>query len=110
MKHTAILMTALLMPFGSVLAMSPPQEPAAAPTAAVVEEAAEPAVDPDKMRCKRMPVTGSRNGKNVCHTEREWAAMENSAQEFMRDIEGQPRRDPRYDGNSSGNRGVPTGE
>jgi hypothetical protein len=109
MKRTAILMTALLMPFGSVLAMSPPQEPAAASAAAVAEEAA-PAVDPDKMRCKRIPVTGSRNGKNVCHTEREWAAMENSAQEFMRDIEGQPRRDPRYDGGGSSQRGVSTGD
>jgi hypothetical protein len=57
-----------------------------------------------------MPVTGSRNGngKNVCHTEREWMAMENSAQEFMRDLEGQPRRDARYDG-GGGDRGMTLG-
>lgn len=64
-------------------------------------------VDPDKKRCKRMAVTGSRTGKSVCHTEREWAAMEKNAQEFMRDLEGQPRRDPSYD---NGGGGRPVGQ
>lgn len=109
MRTTAMVLAALLLPGGSALAQ--PQDPAAAEPspAATSKETAKPAVDPDKVRCKRMPVTGSRNGKSVCHTEREWAAMDNSAQEFMRDLEGQPRRDPRFDEGGS-NRGVPTGD
>lgn len=52
--------------------------------------AAESADPGDKVRCKYMPVTGSRMGRKVCHTEREWKAMEDSARETMRDIQSNP--------------------
>lgn len=48
----------------------------------------------DKVRCKRMVVTGSRLGKSVCHTEEEWAAMERAAKEAMRDYDANSRTQP----------------
>lgn len=66
-------------------------------------DAADPAKDAkitaadksDKVRCKRMVVTGSRLGKSVCHTEEEWAAMERAAKEAMRDYDANSRTQPR---------------
>lgn len=42
------------------------------------------------VRCKHMPVMGSRVGKRVCRTEEEWAALEKQAKEIMSDLEANP--------------------
>lgn len=47
--------------------------------------------DLDKIRCKYMAVTGSRMGRKICYTEREWQAIEDAATETMRDLESRPR-------------------
>ena len=41
-----------------------------------------------------MPVTGSRVGKTVCHTNAEWAAMEKGAKQFLQDVSGTPTGSP----------------
>lgn len=51
---------------------------------------ASDAKDPDRIRCERMKVTGSRLGGKVCHTEAEWALINQRADELMHDIERTP--------------------
>lgn len=48
---------------------------------------ASPSEAHQKVRCKKMTVTGSRMTQTVCHTEEDWNAMQNGARTFMRDIE-----------------------
>lgn len=75
-------------------------EPAAGAKQVPVSTESEDADDDDgKMRCKSLPVLGSRVGKRVCRTEEQWAAAERGAKEFMRDIEGTPRRDRHFERN-----------
>lgn len=58
-------------------------QPAAA--APVAKEAAK-----EKKRCKRSAAIGSRLGKTVCHTEEEWALIEQNAKEFARTMGNTP--------------------
>ena len=87
----------------SVVAQATPAETTAATDSAAVAEAdaaapaeaapvsdSKAAKDPNKIRCKYMPVTGSRMGRKVCHTVAEWEQMEKAAQEYMREINRQP--------------------
>jgi hypothetical protein len=77
----------------TVVAQAAPAEPTEAAGAAKVAktESGAKVKDLDKVRCKYMAVTGSRMGRKICYTEREWKAMEDAAAETMRDIEAQPR-------------------
>lgn len=59
---------------------TPPAEAAPTPQAS-------PSEAHQKVRCKKMAVTGSRMTQTVCHTEEDWNAMQNGARTFMRDIE-----------------------
>ncbi len=46
--------------------------------------------DKDTMVCKRMPTSGSRLGRKVCHSRAEWQAMRENARETTRAVQ---RRD-----------------
>lgn len=105
MKTHAMIAIGLLMLAGT--AMAGTQKPAgqAAPAEATPAGATQVAsADADsqthdtEIRCKRMTVTGSRLGKRVCHTGEEWAQMERSADDLMRDIQASPM--PFVDGQS----------
>lgn len=95
MKSEAMLVTGLLLFAGAAMAGTQPggQTAATPPVAAPMQAAAAEAASSDEsqtrdttIRCERMVITGSRVGKKVCHTEAEWAAMDRSADELMRDI------------------------
>lgn len=96
MKITVMMAGALLAVAGC--ATTDPADQAATPAAVAPTSASTPAVASDAtaakntgdLRCKHMPVLGSRVGKRVCHTEEEWAAIEKQAKEIMSDLEANP--------------------
>lgn len=87
-----IMMAGMLMVAAGCATTDPAQTAAAAPAvgAQTPTLAASDAKDPDKIRCERMKVTGSRLGGKVCHTEAEWALIDQRADELMHDIERTP--------------------
>ncbi len=48
-------------------------------TAAAMDKSA----DPERVRCRRMQVTGSHFPKRICRTRREWDAMRAAASDMM---------------------------
>lgn len=100
MKVSIVCSFVLLLATGAVSAGAAAQDPQAAsaqPSAGADGSAGkvlEGVKDPDEVRCKRMPVTGSRVGKMICHTNAEWAAMEKGAKQFMQDVTGTPTGSP----------------
>jgi hypothetical protein len=48
-------------------------------TAAAMDKSA----DPERVRCKRMQVTGSHFPKRICRTRRQWDAMREAASNMM---------------------------
>ncbi|HEY9234723.1 MULTISPECIES: hypothetical protein [Phenylobacterium] len=69
----SLLASVALFAAGEPIAQAAPQStPAAAPAAAKPQK--------EKMVCKEEPVTGSRFGKRVCHTESEWRQLRQDAQ------------------------------
>lgn len=65
--------------------------PAAEESAAPAEEAGETptttAASDDKVVCKHVASTGSRFGRKVCATKREWEQMRKDSQESVGDIQ-----------------------
>lgn len=101
-------MNRLLLSACCGLLMVPAMASASQGTVASSEPAATAdAAKPSKMRCKQQPVIGTRVAKTVCRTEEQWAATERGAREFMRDVEGTPRRDRHLEAN--GGPSTPTG-
>lgn len=72
------------------------QAPASAEATALASAKAESqaADDLNKIVCKYMPLTGSRMGRKVCHTQAEWTAMEGGADTFMRDMQARGGMNP----------------
>lgn len=87
MKIKALMAGALVFAAGNLMAQVQPSADTAKPEATPVTGEAK---DPDKIRCERMSVTGSRLGGKVCHTEAEWALIDKRADELMHDIERVP--------------------
>lgn len=111
MKTETMLLAGIVMFAGTVAGCVSTSGQATAGAAAATSENAVAVAgtgqpeDADKMRCKRMVITGSRNGKKVCHTESEWAAMDRAADTLMHDIQSEPM--PYIDGQSgTGYRGA----
>lgn len=46
--------------------------------------------DGEIYRCVNEPVLGSRVGRRMCYTEREWRDIQNAGREYMDDIQGRP--------------------
>ncbi|GAB2615900.1 hypothetical protein [Novilysobacter erysipheiresistens] len=94
---TMIMMAGMLVAVAGC-ATTDPGDQAAAPAAVAPTSASTPAVASDAtaakntgdVRCKHMPVLGSRVGQKVCRTEEEWAALEKQAKEIMSDLEANP--------------------
>lgn len=87
MKLKAIMAGALVFAAGNLMAQVQPSANTAKPETI---PATDEVKDPDKIRCERMAVTGSRLGGKVCNTEAEWALIEQRAAELMHDIERLP--------------------
>lgn len=91
MKTETMVLTGLMMLAGAgtlagCVSTTGQAATGATPGQTVADEAGQ-SEDGDKIRCKRMAITGSRNGKKVCHTEAQWAAMERAADTMMNDIQ-----------------------
>lgn len=83
MKIEAVMAAALMLFSGTAIAQTQPATDTAAPSATIATSEVK---DPDKVRCERIAVTGSRLGGKVCHTEAEWAMIDKRADELMHDI------------------------
>jgi len=92
MKMMVMVMAGILMVPAGCATTTPVQTAAAEPAVSTRSStsAASDAKDPDKIRCERMKVTGSRLGGKVCHTEAEWALIDQRADELMHDIKRTP--------------------
>lgn len=84
MKIKAVMAGALMFVAGAAVAQVQPSAETA--TSPETKPAVRELENPDKIRCERMAVTGSRLGGKVCHTEAEWALIDRRADELMRDL------------------------
>lgn len=90
---------ALLLVLPALPAAAQATDPAPAPAETPVPA---PQATADKIRCKTQTVTGSRFPQKICRTEAQWAASEEGARTFMRDIDARGSKSPFGEGNGGG--------